>query len=379
VKTNLRYALKALRIVLVVTSPLWTAHLVWRWLDWAPARVMVVDYTVPFDDYSEHYALVWLLHHLKVQAPSGGDDWDPTREYVGYEPHDRGAPKRLADADVSGFDWIYVADTYGVYLDDLRGIATRSSHTDFSPLVFGGLSGADATALEDFTNRGGSVVLEFNSFCDPTPQEVRLRVESMLGVEWTGWVGHVFEDLHDRDEVPDWLPRMFAKQYPGQDLPREPTLVLLGASGTLILVSAPSVTAVTPRIVPTALGAQVFGLEEPVPYYHWFSLAREGLDTEVYARIELPDLRGVDSGLLDDRAPGSSPFLTERRVGSSRRIYVGGDFAEADFDPGWSELAGLSYLQSALHAGSGYVTLRPAWWRFFVPVLRELVQWSPPR
>jgi hypothetical protein len=370
------------------------AAVVWCWRRYSPAGrwrakpyvdlgVLVVDYTVPFDNYREHSGLFWMLNHEKVRAPAAtltaagrdtGEAWQLARDYVGYRPDDRDHPVRLSRVKRSGAQLIYVADTYGVYRGDLLNIDSRISHMDYTPLVFGGLSSGDAAALGDFVARGGMLVAEFNTFCEPTGLDERKRMEDLFGVDWTDWVGRVFADPYDTDDVPHWLPREFAKQYPGAELPRSPILLLVSRTGRLIVAAGPSLEDVAPRIVMNAAGAQRYpDAAHDAPYYFWFSIMRARMGTAVHAQLQLPSI-DVVTDLLGSLGLGvAPPALTERDDGSGRAIYFVGDFADIDFDPGNYEVEGAISDNAARLSALAGMTTAPAFWRFYAPVVHRLL------
>jgi hypothetical protein len=355
----------------------------WRWLSptsrWARARtldlrVLIVDYTVPFADYKEHRGLIWLLNHRKVRAPGLAENWRAAVDYVGYRPDDREHPVRLAAVDTRGFDVVYVADTYGVYRDDLRDVDKRSAHMDYTPLVFGALSDGDAHALAAFAERGGTIIAEFNSFAEPTSPVVRRQVEPLLGVEWSGWVGRVFVDPYDPSDVPAWLPREFARQFPGQELPHSPILLLADRDGILRVFSAPSLIDVAPRVVMTDLGWQRYpDARADAPYYYWFSLVVPGPGTQVFAELRMPAIAGIPELLDTIGVPRSPPAMTEMGPAAGRRIYLACDCADIDFDPGEYASAGMIARSAALlpaHAGPNST---PVFWKFYAPMMHKLL------
>lgn len=368
---------KIFALLCLFSSPWWAPHLLWRAQDAKALRVVVVDYTVPFDNYTEHVGLMWLLNHLKIPAPGGQDTWEPARDYVGYDPTDREHPRRLEEASLENVDWIYISDTYGVYHDDLEGIETYSAHMDFNEPVFAGLSRGDVRAMERHVDRGGSLFLEFNSFCAPTEASVRRRAEQLVGVRWTGWVGRYFLDLYKTEDVPHWLPRLFAEQFPGQELPREPTLVLMDRSARLLLLPSRDKEAVMPLIELTHQGRQRYGDFPAAPYFNWFAVTRERPGSQVLARMLLPEDPVFYRKLKARGLPHEFAFLVETRRGASRSFYVGGDFSEVDFDPGWYSMWGIVALQRWLHSDTREVSARSAFWGFFAPVLRQTLASDP--
>jgi hypothetical protein len=345
----------------------------------------VVDYTVPFDNYREHSGLFWLLNHRKVRPPhalqkraadpEGGEPWDPATDYVGYRPTDREHPVRISHVDRKRTDMIYVADTYGVYKGDLQNIDARVAHMDYSSLVFGGLSDGDVHALSDFVANGGLLLAEFNSFCDPTDDSARRHIESVFGVQWTEWVGRVFADPYDTSDVPHWLPREFARQYPDRELPHSPILLLIARDGSLQVFAGPSLLDVAPRVVMTAEGVKRYpNAPGDTPYYFWFGVVRAQADTVVHARLKLPNLAGMPELMARMNIVPDPPALTEHTSGKGTAIYLVGDFADLDFDPGQfdSETALSNGVRSVSTLAS--LSTAPAFWRFYAPVVDQLIR-----
>ncbi len=159
---------------------------------------------MPFKDRREHKSFYWLLIQNKFVDPTqaGEKRWyDYTTDYIGFDPIDAPqvwsaslvTPQALADRDV-----LYFSDTYGVYAADYTQFAGDIAHTIHSPEIFGGVTADEAGAVEQFAARGKTIIAEFNTCASPTELAVRQRMEKVLGVEWTGWVGRYFVDFRDR-------------------------------------------------------------------------------------------------------------------------------------------------------------------------------------
>jgi hypothetical protein len=387
-----RHIKKTLNIVLLAAL---AAAAFWGWRRFSPAGrwssmpysdlpILVVDYTVPFETYREHTGLFWLLDYAKIRPPiprppgaraDWGEPWQLARDYVGYRPTDREHPVRLAYVDHRSAEVIYVTDTYGVYKADLDNIESGIAHMDYTRLVFGGLSKGDGWALSDFVNHGGLLIAEFNTFCEPTPPEVRHDMEALFGVDWTEWVGRVFADPYDTNDVPHWLPREFAEQYPDRELPHSPILLLVARSGKLLVLAGSSIAEVAPRVVVSAEGAARFPkVEHDAPYYFWFSIMRERENTKVYARLKLPELEGAAALLDANGLRPTPPALTEHGVGPGRAIYFAGDFADIDFEPGvFDRENAIANNAWRIPAVTG-MTTAPAFWRFYAPVMHQVLR-----
>ena len=140
---SLRNVYRVMLLLAIATSPVWVSFLIWQLTPWKQAKVLLVDYTVPFESAREHRGAIWLLNHTKYQAPVG-EQWRPLTSHAGYDPTKREVQTPIAELDLSGKDWIFFTDSYGVYADDLLGIATETAHIDFSKKVFGNRSPATA-------------------------------------------------------------------------------------------------------------------------------------------------------------------------------------------------------------------------------------------
>jgi hypothetical protein len=200
-------------------------------------------------------------------------------------------------------------------------------------------------------------------------------MEALFGVTWTEWVGRVFADPYDTADVPHWLPREFAKQYPGRSLPHSPILLLVERGGRLMVLDGPSIDDVAPRVVMTAEGHARFpAAAHDAPYYFWFSIMRERADTHVFAHLELPKLEGAATLLEAAGIPAAPPALTERAVGPGRAIYFVGDFADIDFEPGAYNREDVIAQRADSLSAFGGMTTEPAFWRFYTPVMDQLLR-----
>lgn len=375
-KVTARKLARALLIALIVLSPFWIPNVIWHARGPSTRTVVVVDYTVPYDDYDSHTGLIWSLNHARVASPRGPEDpWDPTRDYVGYQPADRLNPVRLSEADLGGADLLYIADAYGVYemdLEILEGIRIQPTR---SPRLFGALSAGDVATIEDFAASGRDVFSEFNTLPPPTGADERARMEALLGVRWTGWVGRVFPDLYDITDVPDWFEGFFAERFPDREMPRDPSLVLFSYSGELIVVSHPDYTRVAPRLTFTSAGRDRLGrVRADAAYFKWFALMEPGPRTLVLGEIVLPEAVLHSEEFHTAQLPLRHPALTEFVVGPSHRYAMAVDGGNVPFEPGRYNMAGVHRLQSLFNRRKDIFSTRPAFWQFYVPVMQKILR-----
>ena len=362
-------------VVVVLASPLLTLHWLWERAPWHAERVMLVDYTVPFENGREHAGAVWLLNHEKYPPPSG-EAWDLVGSHVGYDPRDREHPVRIASQDLSDVDWLYITDSYGVYEQDLAGEASQNASLDVSRLLFGGISELDARAIADFAGRGGHLFFEFNTLESPTAGRARAILEDLLGVRWTGWTGRVFENLYDTGDVPAWLPRVFRARF-GTDarMPTEPTLVLVHMDGRMLVLPNADLRGAAPSIALTARGRQVLpAARNGVGYFYWFPILTADEGTELLAELVLPDDADAARQLAEARIPRRIPMLTRRIVDGSHRIYVAGDLADVAFPPTWYSFQYAADARRLSENNPNRSNPETAFWGFYAPAFRQLLR-----
>jgi len=369
-----RLALLVVGGLTVLASPFLVAHVVWRLQAWRAPRIQLVDYSVPFVSAREHRGAVWLLNYEKYRAPAE-PHWELLHSYAGYDPTDREDFRPISSVDLSSTDWVFVADAYGVYKNDLLGIRHEEAHMDFNQRIVGGLSAADAGALASHVGRGRHLFLEFNSMEEPTTPDVRAMVEGLVGVHWTGWAGRTFPDLRDTTDVPWWLPRLYKEQYGDGPLPFGPTLALVHRSGKMLLVTSFLTYNVSPAIAMTDLGEQALPRATGHSDYHyWFPVLEAQPGTEVLAEFVFKPGAKMDSMRATAGIPARIPMLTRLKVGGSHRVYLAADLSDTDFDPGAYAFAGLARLHAGIPADPRIYNSSRAFWEFYVPAVSTLLR-----
>lgn len=363
-----------------MSSPWWVLHLLWQRQPMRTERVMLVDYSVPYTSGREHRGVQWVLNHEKYVPPSGRR-WTTLGSHVGYHPDDRDRPTSIEGSDLRRTDWIYVADAYGVYEDDLKEIALQRAHMDYSKRVFGGLSMGDAQAIAALSARGKHTFLEFNAIEEPTSPEARALLQDLFGVEWTGWTGRFFLDMHDTTDVPHWLPRQYREQYGNDSMPTGPTLALVHRDGRIFLFGGALARDVAPHVELTALGTRVLPASRGgARYFYWFPVLQVRDGTELLAELTIPSAPAIDSVLTRIGVPHRLPLLTRRTDGGAHRIYLAADLADTDFDPGVYAFKWLGWIRARAEDNPVRYDGVNAFWQFYVPSVRTLLRapFEPP-
>lgn len=368
--------LVSLTTVALLSSPLWIPHLLWRAAPLVYLRLLVVNYTVPTDKYRNHLGLFWLLNHLKITDQlEKGKLWRKEDDYVGFRPGLVNGGTRLHEANLSLYDWVYVVDTYGVWLEASNVGTTEVATPGERPkLVFGGLAMRDVEELSYFAGRGKNIILEFNSFDGPTQREPREAAESLVAVRTTGWAGCFLPNPSDNTSVPAWFPRLFASKHPGKPLPSGPAMLFIHTDGRMLLLDGERFERTMPSLVMTEAGRKRFpGVRGTPPYFGWFSIVLAGSGVETLAELRLPTPDHWKKRLEKNQIPDSFPLLTSYQSGGSYRYYLAANLSNMDEVPDMYQMAGLPWLEAAVHRRRDSFSFGPAYWQFFVPLMRHIL------
>jgi hypothetical protein len=352
-------------VVLLAFGPHW----LWQLRDAKRLGVVIVDKTVPFENYREHEDFDWLLHAWKVTGVSGRF-LDPAQDYIGFDPiqkrgHDL-EPKHLTQADV-----LFIADTYGVYVGDYQRPG-KVAALERSRKIYGGITDEEARAIADFAGRGGLVIGEFNSFASPTEGEGQRTMEALFGVRWTHWVARYWPDVQDPSEVPTWIGSVYERVFKRAFDIHGAALIFVKDDMDMIVLEPGKHLA--PGVITmhrTEAAPEVGDLPEAGSYGYWLDVI-EAKDADVLYdyRIETTALGAQE--IAAHGLPGSFPALT-RRKGKTAAWYFAGDFVDNASDKGdperWGLLGWRRYTSGILGSPLEAAFL----WAWYAPVIESIV------
>lgn len=341
-------------------------------------RILVVDKTVPHTDYREHRSLFWALNHAKVLNKGGEREWRPGKDYVGFYPEkfvasDASFSSELEQDHLVGIDCLFLADTYGVYVDDYKYAEKGLTHLDSSRKIFGGLEPGEVDVIEAFVRDGGALVAEFNAFYPPTGKAVQERMENLLGLKSSGWTGRYFADLSNRMDVPSWAMRNWKTHYgqdwdftgPGYIIAHQNTELLVLQEGKDVGSKGLVIEPVRPRAPLTQ------GVSRNTPYSYWFDIVSPESGTEVLARFRFHLTPQGEEKMRASAVPETFPAVL-LGSGASRRVYLAGDFSDSSVSLGpyfFSGWPGVRRILCALGNGSPQSRF---YWSFYYPLLSNL-------
>ena len=343
------------------------------WVSWhvgreRPHDVLVVDKTVAKPNYRKHAGLFWVLRHEKIVQRSTGEALALDRDYVGYQHNPDGQPRIVPIPDQPS-DLVYIADTYGVYEDDLqdRPLGLRS------PLVYGGMSLDEVRQTKRNLKPGATLVAEFNCIASPTVGQAREELSDALGVVWTGWIGRHFAYLDLTVDLPLWIPRTWKRQTGKPWRFRGPGYVFVNEQGHLIVL-VEGVDTPTPafRITVDDATAERYGTARRQTWDYWFEImeARPGAEVLAHFNLALTDtgrrkMRGVP---ID----GPIPAIIRTKRPGHLAYYFAGDFADQPNLPEAYRYRWLPKIRAWL--GAEHRDDQQAfYWRIYVPMMQRII------
>ncbi len=370
-------------LLLLLTSPL----TVWWWLDPPEWKVLLVDKTVPHEDYREHAGVVWTLNHAKVKPPhEDRDHWSVVEDYIGYYPHrqdDEGHAygEELSRDHLEGMNLLYLADGYGVYTADYKSEDAPRTALDYSKEIYGGYSYAEAVVVHEFIQSGGAVIGEFNTFADPTEGAARTLLEDIFGARWTGWAGRYFTDLANRDEVPRWARRHWKKHYGYEwDFIGPGFLFAHADTRVFVLELDKDVGHRGFRIVDLEDRDPIMeGVYGNVPFRFWFDIVQPTVQAEVLASYHL-HVTPRGRNILGEFGLSNTFPAVVRASRDPIRLYFCGDFADNDMDRGPHFLAGWAGFRRWGRFAERLENQSAFFWEFYVPLMMNVYRsLDPPK
>lgn len=338
-------------------------------------NVAIIDKTVPTESYREHLGITWLLNHYKY-VKKDETNYDYSSDYYGFIPPQaerdysiKNLPDRYDEVDV-----IYLADSYGVYEEDLvdgeRDEELKNTHP--SDKIYGGLEMEEWKAIVERLDREepSLLIAEYNSFASPTNEKVRERVTDYLGIEWTGWVGRYFDELNpeDNEEIPAWLFERYGDtwSYSGSGF----ILVNDFNAEVIVLESSKHVLSNDIQVAMTEEGQEQFNIKKKVSYEYWFDIVVPKTGTTVLANYEW-DLTDKGTELLKKHhIPEQFAAVIKSEHGQASSYYFAGDYNDVESVPTFYQMKGLTRIYRILEKfseGNFY-------WSFYVPITAGIIE-----
>lgn len=361
-KTTISIAL----IVLLFLSP----FIFWLLQGNEPLNVAIIDKTVPSEEYREHKGLTWVLNHQRYVKEDESDYLADT-DYFGFMPDEAEKDYEIRGVEEmgSGYDLIYLADTYGVYEDDLPW---QEAEGERSELVYGGLEMAEWQMIKQrVLDEGSDLVVEFNTFASPTDSAVSADMEEFLGIKWSGWSGRYFPDLAEGAEVPEWIVQNYEQGDEEWRFTGGGFVLVEDASGEVVVLSEErgDIENAGLQVKFTELGQTAFDLEESPTFDYWFDINEAQGETEVLAEYEWSLNEQGQEALSERGIPDNFPAVLNAPVNESNVYYFAGDFVDIEDVPSFYQYGGLAKMKDWLSFGGS----DSFYWKTYVPMMETIL------
>lgn len=366
----LRSRLKWLLGLIVLLAAISTPFIVWQFKPSQALQVAILDKTVPDATYREHKGLTWLLNFYKyVQKDKTA--YSVKNDYFGYVPEKDGA-HTVRELDMKDdYDLLYIADTYGVYKDDLTNEAIQGNRSD---KIYGGVQKDDIKQIKNAIYKGTTLVAEFNTFGSPTEADVREDLYDILGLRWSGWIGRYFADLSEGGEMPRWAVDNYEKQT-GQkwSFTGAGFLFVSDADQVAVLEEGKDTRSRGNEFSLTEEGKAFVGQSVHARYNYWFDVIEPGEDSEVLANYELDLTDAGKQKLKELGIPSAFPAVIKNDTKTYASYYFAGDFADNQQVSGFYRAAWLDKAYSLLARDSGG-SQESFYWKAYRPLMKRVLQ-----
>ncbi|MFA9458384.1 hypothetical protein ACERJO_16690 [Halalkalibacter sp. AB-rgal2] len=333
-------------------------------------NIAIIDKTVPDESYREHHGLTWLLNHWRVTE----ERLSASEDYQGFRPNEKEESYDIQQllTDYDGIDLIYLADTYGVYEEDLPWVNENEREGSRSNLIYGGLEVEEwyniYTRLTDGTR--STLVAEFNTFASPTNTEVQSSVSNFLGIDWSGWVGRYFDELDPElnEEIPQWI----LDEYPEWDYEGSGFVIVNDLNYDLVvLLEEEHVEKGGIRLQFTEQGQEFFDLEKSPEYAYWFDIIEAREEDHVLATYDWPLTSLGEEMLIEKGIPLQFDAVIHRQEGPSDRFYFAGDYVDVAEIPSFYQYKWMAHLQTWR---KGFSKEENAFfWTTYVPMMEIII------
>ena len=358
------------------------SYLIWLLYPVRQLEIMIIDKSVTNNKYNEHQSFFWVLEYQKIKNKRG-EFYDFTSDYFGYHLENgkelgygddfSNVPDEEIINKITPIDVIFLADTYGVYRNDLA----KSNINERSSMVYGGLNQGEIKLVREAAKQNKTIIVEFNSFDSPTTKFNRTEFENELGIKWTGWIARYFSELDTTANVaiPKWLVSNYLEQHNNQWIGVGPGIVFVHEDGIVEILSYnQDFKSPMPEIRTQYFNKADFKLPELVPYPDWFDIVLIDRGYEVISYFDIgPTAEGIEK-LKGMGLPRFFPATVVKNSKKGQFYYLAGDFTDMRFDFGSARFTGLPTLWRGFHLVSDYKDREGFYWNYYFPLISQILQ-----
>ncbi|MCF6409756.1 hypothetical protein [Pseudalkalibacillus salsuginis] len=363
-----RFYILGLFLVSIILTPI----VVWHLDSAKNLKVAIFDKTVPTETYREHQGVTWVLNHLNYVTKEN-ESYNANEDYYGFFPNEKKEDytTRPLPADLSEYDVIYLADTYGVYEEDLPWFKKKREGSR-SEQIHGGLEEKEWHSIVARLNENEKslFIAEFNTFASPTSEAVRNSVTDYLEVDWSGWIGRYFNELDPvkNREIPQWILDEFQEtwDYSGEGF----ILVNDIDYEVVVLEKNTHVKGSGINLTFTEEGQGQFNLKKSPDYQYWFDIVTPKNGSKVLANYDWELTNRGKQVLNDHQIPLEFAAVLTKENGASSNYYFAGDFNDIEKVPSFYQMKGLDHVYKIAQKYSDDAF----YWSTYVPMVEAILE-----
>ena len=357
-------------------------RIAWEFTPAENLNLVILDKTVLNANSYKHRSINWILDHEKY-VKEDGSFYDINLDYFGFFPQDNERyliadfdkmSEQEIDSMVERNDVVYYADTYGVLGNEWY---RRLDRDDNAGSIYGGLSEKDLLLMDRVVQKGKLFIAEFNTIGFPTPDELRKRFESRIGMTWTGWMIRSISslDTSSNPDLPRWIVDNYRSANRGRWPFRGPGMLCVHESGrTVILENGKSLDDWIPVIETRKLFQQEAGLPNRLIYPYWMDVWTALNDSnEAVATYRVPVNEAGKILLEKEGIPSSFPAVV-RRTSGFRFYYFCGDFADNPTKFRFAKLSGINGLKFLMYNAVDRTDRNRFFWEYYLPMMQMILR-----
>ncbi|WP_226579757.1 hypothetical protein [Halobacillus litoralis] len=366
---------KSILFILLFLLSVSLPYLFWQSTAKESYHVCIIDQTVPDESFREHNSLTWLLNYNQYTTNQN----QPYRasDYYGMIPdeHKKKITENPLPSTLSNTDLIYVADTYGIYKEDVPW-DEQTNAGQSSRLIEGGMTMEDWKTIEKETEiHGKDLIMEFNSFASPTSEAVRKNITEYLGIEWKGWIGRHFNELsQNQDEVPTWIISRYEDEKGKWSYQGKGIVFIHEFSSKIFVLSEENGDLSDSDILAsfTKEGTKRLNLEKSTPYTYWFDILEPTDEADVLAEYNIQLTVSGRKKMKKHQIPATFPAILYQKEKTSDRYYFAGDYVDLSDVPPIYQYKGFAKVKQWMahiqpHAEDSF------FWSTYQPMMQEIL------
>lgn len=366
---RLNIVLGILTFIIILLAP----YLFWLSQSYTAMDILIMDKSVAQQDYREHKGFMWLVNHFKFHHEAD-PPYDYAQDYVGYKPQTEGEDivSELPQLH-SAYDLVYLIDAKGVYSEN-RYEGKEVEQFASSELLYGGITLAELDNIQELLRPNGTLISEASSLSRPTSTAARHKLEEMMGIYWSGWVGKFHISL-DKKSVPVWITDMYEAEHEKPWRFRGAGLVLVNNGNdkerVLVMQMGKDLKGQGFKMSFAKSRQEHYSVKEKKFYMGWFDIVTADYETKTEAYYEIYTTEAGKEKLDDFAIPIRFPAVVKYEAPEYTSYYLAGDFAEVANVPAFHQFKGLSRFMGQIRASS---SPQGFFWQVYSPMIEQIME-----